>query len=143
MSLRNKSLFSNDKILTVIPGFISDSRFISPANVVLYCQSSLRILEMPKAQSSIQFHAADIEVPLEQRRKIKRFLKCQFARSGHALERLDFIFCTDSYLLDMNIRFLQHDTLTDIITFPLHEPDQPISGEIYISAERVSENAEV
>jgi probable rRNA maturation factor len=97
---------------------------------------------MPKAQSSIQFYSADIEVPLKERKKIKQFLKSQFARSGRRLQKLDYIFCSDSYLLEMNIRFLQHDTLTDIITFPLHDVGEPISGEIYISVERVSENAD-
>ena len=96
---------------------------------------------MPKARSYIQFHSADIAVPLKDRRNVKLFIKTQFSKDSVPLERLDYIFCSDAYLLDMNIRFLQHDTLTDIITFPLHEPGGPISGEIYISVERVRENA--
>ena len=96
---------------------------------------------MPKPQSSIQFHSADIEVPLQDRRKIKQFLRRKFSDSGKPLKKLDYIFCTDNYLLDINIRFLQHDTLTDIITFPLHDTSEPISGEIYISVERVLDNA--
>src|SRR6478735_2673500 len=141
ISLRNKSLFSKDKILTTIPGLISDSRFISCANVVWYCQSSLRILEMPKAQSTISFHAADTDVPLTDRRKLKAFLKVKFQQTKQSFRQLDYIFCSDDYLLDINIRFLQHDFLTDIITFPLHEPGEPISGEIYISVDRVRDNA--
>ncbi len=56
---------------------------------------------------------------------------------------LTYIFCTDAYLLDMNQRFLDHDTLTDILTFDLGEPGNTsqIVGEIYISYERVKENA--
>ena len=96
---------------------------------------------MPKARSYIQFHSADIAVPLRERRKVKNFIKTQFLKYPVPLDRLDYIFCSDAYLLDMNIRFLQHDTLTDIITFPLHESGKPISGEIYISVDRVRENA--
>jgi probable rRNA maturation factor len=52
-----------------------------------------------------------------------------------------YIFCDDKFLLDINQRFLQHDTFTDIITFPTSFSDEVISGEIYISVERVKENA--
>jgi probable rRNA maturation factor len=111
------------------------------ANVVWYCQSSLRILEMTKVQSTIQFHAADTPIPVKDRRRIKAFIKSQFSSLNQPLDKLDYIFCSDNYLLDINIRFLQHDFLTDIITFPLHNPAEPIAGEIYISVDRVRENA--
>jgi probable rRNA maturation factor len=96
---------------------------------------------MPKVQSTISFHAADTSIPLRDRRKIKGFLKLQFSRSNQPFQRLDYIFCSDNFLLDINIRFLEHDFLTDIITFPLHEPGFPISGEIYISVDRTRDNA--
>lgn len=63
---------------------------------------------------------------------------------------LNYIFCTDAYLLQINRNFLKHHTLTDIITFPIEEPsfvgrksirNKSINGEIYISIERVEENA--
>ena len=53
---------------------------------------------------------------------------------------LGFIFCTDEYLLEKNIQFLDHDTYTDIITFDYCEGDI-ISGDIFVSVERVTENA--
>jgi len=96
---------------------------------------------MPKAQSTISFHAADTAVPLTDRRKLKAFLKVKFQQAKQSFRQLDYIFCSDDYLLDINIRFLQHDFLTDIITFPLHESGEPISGEIYISLDRVRDNA--
>ena len=52
-----------------------------------------------------------------------------------------FLFCSDNYLLDMNQRFLNHDTFTDIITFNNSVDENVISGEIYISLDRVKENA--
>ena len=54
--------------------------------------------------------------------------------------KLSFIFCTDEYLLEKNIQFLDHDTYTDIITFDYCEGDL-ISGDIFVSIERVTENA--
>ncbi len=57
------------------------------------------------------------------------------------LGELNYIFCSDSYLHTVNVEYLQHDTLTDIITFPY--ADFPIiSGDLFISTERVKENAE-
>lgn len=53
---------------------------------------------------------------------------------------LSFIFCDDAYLLELNIEYLQHDTLTDIITFDYCLGDE-LSGDIFISIERVAENA--
>ncbi|MEL6987922.1 MAG: rRNA maturation RNase YbeY, partial [Bacteroidota bacterium] len=57
------------------------------------------------------------------------------------LTQLTYVLCDDAYLLDLNIRHLNHDTLTDIITFPMS--DEGIDGEIYISVERVLENAKL
>jgi len=54
---------------------------------------------------------------------------------------LDCIFCSDEYLLNVNRTFLQHDYYTDIITFPLDETDKKTVAEIYISIDRVKENA--
>jgi len=56
-------------------------------------------------------------------------------------KRLHVILCSDEELLLLNKQYLNHDTLTDIITFPYHEPGQPVDGELYISIERVRENA--
>jgi rRNA maturation RNase YbeY len=56
------------------------------------------------------------------------------------IEDLGFVFCTDNFLLDINQRYLEHDTLTDIITFD-YCVGEILSGEIYISIDRVRENA--
>jgi rRNA maturation RNase YbeY len=55
---------------------------------------------------------------------------------------LNFIFCSDNYLLSINQNFLKHDTLTDIITFDNSEDKRVIVGDIFISLERIQENAE-
>lgn len=60
--------------------------------------------------------------------------------SGNNCGELTYIFCSDDFLLDINQRYLQHDTFTDIITFD-YSQDDLISGDIFISTERVRENA--
>lgn len=60
--------------------------------------------------------------------------------SGNNCGELTYIFCSDDFLLDLNQRYLQHDTFTDIITFD-YSQDDLISGDIFISTERVRENA--
>ena len=60
----------------------------------------------------------------------------------HPTKQLTFILCSDDYLLEINRSYLQHDYYTDIITFPLHTPGQPIQSDLFISLERVKENAE-
>ena len=59
----------------------------------------------------------------------------------HKLGELTIVFCDDTFLHQLNVEFLNHDTLTDIITFDYNQGDM-IFGEIYISIERVKENAE-
>lgn len=56
------------------------------------------------------------------------------------LGELNYIFCDDNYLHQINVQYLDHDTLTDIITFDYTE-EQTISGDIFISVERVADNA--
>ncbi len=58
-----------------------------------------------------------------------------------SLNQLNFIFCDDAYLLEINQEYLQHDTYTDIITFDNSEDGLALEGDIFISLERVKENA--
>lgn len=73
---------------------------------------------------------------------LKRFISTLFRTEKQHLNRLKIIFCSDEYLLRINKEFLQHDELTDIITFELSEHPDFTEGEIYISLDRVVENAE-
>jgi rRNA maturation RNase YbeY len=95
---------------------------------------------MPPTNAKIQFHILQ-KVSLEERTRLKQFLIALFRREKKPLAELTYIFCSDQRLLEINRQFLQHDFYTDIITFPLASPGQPISGEIYISVDRVRENA--
>lgn len=61
---------------------------------------------------------------------------------GFRLNELNYIFCEDSYLLEINRNYLNHDTFTDIITFDYSQGNE-LGGDIFISVERVKENAEI
>jgi len=80
-------------------------------------------------------------VNLKNKTKLKGFIKDIFAREGQGLRGLQYVFCSDDYLLEINQEFLKHDTLTDIVTFELGEDPEMTEGEIYISIDRVKENA--
>jgi len=90
---------------------------------------------------SIQFNFLE-PISLAERTRLKRFLVTLFKRERKALAELQYVFCSDPYLLEINRQFLHHDFYTDIITFDLSEKGQPTSGEIYISVDRVRDNAQ-
>lgn len=90
---------------------------------------------------AINFTPHEVKLNLKNRTRLKTFIKDLFAREGQGLRNLQYVFCTDEYLLQINQEFLQHDTLTDIVTFELGESPEVTEGEIYISIDRVKENA--
>lgn len=89
----------------------------------------------------VSFHAADKQLTLKNKTRLKIFIASIFDHEGKPLKKLDYVFCSDEYLLQMNNDFLQHDYYTDIITFPLSDNHQPIVGEVYVSLDRVRDNA--
>jgi rRNA maturation RNase YbeY len=90
----------------------------------------------------IFFHQADRKLTLQHKNQLKQFITTLFTQENKLLERLDYIFCSDEYLLTINQNHLQHDYYTDIITFDLStNTKQPTIGEIYISIDRVRDNA--
>lgn len=78
---------------------------------------------------------------LEEQSKYSRWIKSVIHSEGKKLEELSYIFCDDEYLLTLNKDYLQHDTYTDIITFD-YSVGKILQGDIYISTERVLENAQ-
>ena len=90
---------------------------------------------------SIQFIFTDTVIQLSERKRLKLFIERMFRQKKRALTNLLIIFCTDKYLLDINMRFLRHDYYTDIIAFNLSDDPGVIDGEIYISVDRIKENA--
>lgn len=89
----------------------------------------------------IQFFNEDISFELENQTQITRWLIDIIANEGYHLIELNYIFCSDSYLHSINISYLNHDTFTDIITFDNSEEPNTIESDIFISIDRVRENA--
>jgi rRNA maturation RNase YbeY len=79
---------------------------------------------------------------LNKKKAVRFFIPEIFRLENKSLKRLDYIFCSDEYLLEINKINLQHDYYTDIITFDCSK-DEKIIGEIYISIDRVMENAAI
>jgi len=78
---------------------------------------------------------------LQQRGGLKKYIESIFRKEKKKLQGLNYIFCTDEELLRINQQYLKHDFYTDIITFELSAKGSPIDGEIYISIDRVKDNA--
>ncbi|WP_301921471.1 rRNA maturation RNase YbeY [Ferruginibacter sp.] len=90
---------------------------------------------------AIQFFFKDQKVTLMFRTALKKFVNEIFITEGKRVKSLDYVFCSDEYLLDINRTHLKHNFYTDTITFNLSETPLEIIGEIYISVERVRDNA--
>jgi probable rRNA maturation factor len=107
-------------------------------------QISLKILLHFKKNTNlgtINFSHHNVPAPLKDKLFAKTFLASIFAKEEVDFKSISYIFCTDEYLLALNKQYLSHDALTDILTFTLSNLCLPLVSEIYISVERVRENA--
>ncbi|WP_353117802.1 rRNA maturation RNase YbeY [Myroides odoratus] len=82
----------------------------------------------------------ELDFSLEQEDQYEAWIESIIASEGFLTGEINYIFCTDEYLHDINVRYLDHDTLTDIISFDYTE-NQVVGGDIFISIERVRDNA--
>src|ERR1700731_3085801 len=89
----------------------------------------------------ISFHNADIKFRVPDSARLKIFIEGRVKKETGKKLKLNYVFCSDDFLLDLNRKFLNHDFYTDIITFPLAEKGKEIEAEIYISVDRVKGNA--
>lgn len=87
----------------------------------------------------IEFHF-ETEFKLSNTEIYRNWVSKIVTTEGYSIGDLNYIFCDDSYLLEINQKYLRHDTLTDIITFD-YTLGKTMSADIYISTERVQENA--
>jgi probable rRNA maturation factor len=90
-----------------------------------------------------QFHNYNADPKLKDKRKLSAFLDALVQQQLEGIKKiaLHYIFCSDEHLLQINQQFLNHDTYTDIITFDMREREDELVGEIYISVDRIRENA--
>ena len=94
-----------------------------------------------QADKTIKFFFLSKFITLKDHKKLKNFLVNLLRKEGKKAASVNFIFCSDKYLLDINKRYLQHDYYTDIITFDLSSDPKSVEAEIYISSERIRDNA--
>ena len=92
-------------------------------------------------EASINFESEDINLELTNYQQISEWIKQVIHMHNYQLGELTFIFCSDEYLHKINLEYLDHDTYTDIITFDNADEDGTIEGDIFVSVERVKENA--
>ncbi|WP_113651410.1 rRNA maturation RNase YbeY [Pedobacter namyangjuensis] len=89
----------------------------------------------------INFFTEDTTYALKQKTIIKKWIEATIVAESYQLQELNFILCSDEYLLRINQDFLQHDDYTDVITFDNSEELKMIVGDIFISIDRIKENA--
>ena len=93
-----------------------------------------------KIGTKVRFFFEHKKFSLEKRTELKAFIESLFKREKKKLSSINYVFCSDKRLLEINRQFLNHDFYTDIITFDLSESDST-QAEIYISIDRVKDNA--
>src|SRR5690606_3945623 len=94
------------------------------------------------ALKDISFFSEDIDFTLKDKAKVRSWIADTINSEGFKRDKeLSFVFCSDDYLLEINKEYLNHDTYTDIVTFDSSEQKEVIAGDIFISIERVRENA--
>jgi rRNA maturation RNase YbeY len=91
--------------------------------------------------SEILFFSENIDFKLKDKAILRNWLLKSISNEGKKVENINFIFCNDDYLLEINKKYLNRNTLTDVITFDYSEQEEVISGEIYISYQRIVDNA--
>ena len=90
---------------------------------------------------AIYFFSEKINFELKEKLNRKRWLKNIATKAGFNIKELNYVFCSDEYLYQINLEYLNHETYTDIITFDNSEKEFDLSGDIFISIERINENA--
>ena len=90
---------------------------------------------------AIQFFEEDLVYKLKHKTQVRQWITDTILAEGYKLKELTYIFCSDAYLLQINQQYLDHDTYTDIVTFDNSEVEGLIIGDIFISIERIRENA--
>ena len=86
------------------------------------------------------FYEDDFNLSLN-KKEVRFWIKNVVKKENKKLSYLNFVFCTDSYLLGLNQKYLKHNSLTDVIAFDFSESKKTIEGDVYISVDRVKENA--
>ncbi len=95
--------------------------------------------EEEEIENAMDFYSEEIDFELANADKVRTWIEHVVAEESNEIGCVSYVFCSDDYLHKMNLEYLKHDTLTDIITFPYKK--HPIEGDIFISIDRVKDNA--
>lgn len=94
------------------------------------------------ALRNISFFSEDTDYILKEKAKVRAWIHAAILGEGFKrVGELSFVFCSDAYLLEINKQYLNHDTYTDIVTFDSSEEEEVIAGDVFISIDRIRENA--
>ncbi|UPT66050.1 MAG: rRNA maturation RNase YbeY [Sphingobacteriales bacterium JAD_PAG50586_3] len=89
---------------------------------------------------NISFRLQDVKFTLKDKQVLRNWVALVASNDGYSIAPINYVFCSDTHLLEMNKQFLNHNYFTDIITFDYTEGKR-ISGDIFISIDRVADNA--
>ena len=92
-------------------------------------------------KTKVHFFSHDIPTSLKNATKLKQFIELIFKKERQSLDSINYIFCSDRVILEINKKYLNHDFYTDVITFDLSPNNKAISAEVYISIDRIRDNA--
>ena len=92
-------------------------------------------------KTKVHFFSHDIPTRLKNTANLKHFIESIFKIEMQSLGSINYIFCSDRVILEINKKYLNHDFYTDVITFDLSPDNKTISAEVYISIERIRDNA--
>jgi probable rRNA maturation factor len=144
ISFRNISLLSNSLMIASCPGFKSDNFILiddyKAKFTELHLLTNSEIMATAK-KTKVHFFSHDIPTRLKNVTRLRQFIESIFKKEKQNIESINYIFCTDKVILEINKKYLNHDFYTDVITFDLSSNNKAISAEVYISIERIKENA--
>jgi probable rRNA maturation factor len=89
----------------------------------------------------VRFHNEDVKLFINNKRILKQWIESVIVNYGYKLSELNVVFCSDEYLREMNKSYLNHDFYTDIITFDNSDTPNIVMGDLFISIDRVKDNA--
>ena len=92
-------------------------------------------------KNEITFFCENVKYIIRNKKKLRNWISHTIELEGAKVGILNFILCNDDFLSELNIKYLEHDTLTDILTFSFIGEDEWISGDIFISIQRIKENS--
>ena len=92
-------------------------------------------------KTKVHFFSHDVPTSLKNATKLKQFIELIFKKEMQSLNSINYIFCSDRVILEINKKYLNHDFYTDVITFDLSTDHKAISAEVYISIERIRDNS--